>query len=250
MKKKLFLPFLVWITFIIAMLIFDRVLLLFSLKDSYQLFLQDFFLFLTFYVLNKRFLHITFMKRTSQNFLSVLKINTVPLIFSTILIVDVFVLANTLHSSIMTAFIIALSAAILEEFFFRGLLINMLLKKDFKHKLFVATLLSSLMFGLSHIVNLHFQSLSGTLFQMVNSFALGMMLAAIYLRTGSLLYSTIFHFILDFSTTLIRGIVTVSPNSHTLFSSAIVEFIYILTAIILIKNSKSVKNSVISTNVS
>ncbi|WP_235720367.1 CPBP family intramembrane glutamic endopeptidase [Liquorilactobacillus mali] len=231
------------------LILIDRFFLVLNVSVSYKVFLQDFFLLITFYVINHFFLHIHFLKRIKQNFFSVIKINLVPLIFSLILITGVFSTISIWHSNFLHAFIIAGSASVFEEFFFRGLLLNTFLTqiKSSSHKcILISTLLTSILFSLSHAVNINFQSLSGTLFQMISVFFLGILLAAIYLRTGSLMYPIFFHFILDFSTILMKGFVTASPTKQTLISNIFLEFIYILTAIVLLRNSKT--TSIINTN--
>ncbi|WP_057875101.1 CPBP family intramembrane glutamic endopeptidase [Liquorilactobacillus aquaticus] len=251
MKKKLYNPFLIWLAMLLGMFLFDKIFLILHFQTSHQVFFQDLFLLLLFYIFNKKFLHVSFIEIVHQNFFSIFKVNIVPIILSTVLVLDAFFLISERNSKVVDAITIAGSAAIFEEFFFRGLLLNMFLiriEKITRVDLLAVSLFTSLMFGFSHIVNLHVQSLSGTLFQMFSAFALGMLLASVYLRTGSLIYPAIFHFILDFSTILIKGFITTSPTKQAFLSSVVLELVYILTSVILLKNSKT--SQLVNKNVS
>ncbi len=95
---------------------------------------------------------------------------------------------------------LGLLVAGLEETVFRGILLGGLLQRlrlRLTRRLWVAVLGSSLLFSLSHAMNLTHQSLPVTLMQMVQAFGLGLVLSALYLRTGSLLWAMLFHFGLD-----------------------------------------------------
>jgi membrane protease YdiL (CAAX protease family) len=67
-------------------------------------------------------------------------------------------------------------------------------------------ILSSLLFGLYHLSNLHVQPLDVTIAQVLQTVGLGMIFGAIYLKTGNLLMPILTHFCWDFFVTLVNGI--------------------------------------------
>lgn len=95
----------------------------------------------------------------------------------------------------------ALTAGIFEEAVFRGGLLYLLLKKmsHYKNPPLIAALVSSLVFGCAHLENLFFtgQTWNATLQQVFTAAILGLIFAIIYLRTGSLIYPIILHFLND-----------------------------------------------------
>lgn len=90
-----------------------------------------------------------------------------------------------------TLYVIAmLCTGFLEETIFRGLLLRALLKQGVK----TALLISSLTFGLGHIVNLlNGAELLPTLLQLIYAMAIGLMLAVFVLRVGSVIPCILFH---------------------------------------------------------
>lgn len=94
---------------------------------------------------------------------------------------------------------VVLIAPITEEFFFRKMLID----RTYKHGELLAILTSAAFFGLYH----------QNVYQLLPTFAAGMMLGYIYCKTGSYLYVTVVHAIYNF--------VGVFP---VLFNSKLIEF--------------------------
>lgn len=93
------------------------------------------------------------------------------------------------------------SQVFLEELLFRGLILGLLIEKYYKSKngILKSVFISSLIFGLIHLVNNWTQP---NQFNVVNqiyaAFCLGVLLAAVYLRTRSLIMITLFHFGINF----------------------------------------------------
>ncbi|MDO4229993.1 MAG: CPBP family intramembrane metalloprotease [Capnocytophaga sp.] len=90
-----------------------------------------------------------------------------------------------------------------EEFLFRGLILGLFLSALPKTKegVFLSVLLSSLFFGVVHIVNLwsiENQTLKGVLNQIYAATCLGVMYGAIYVRTKNLILLGVFHFLTNF----------------------------------------------------
>ena len=103
-----------------------------------------------------------------------------------------------------TALIIALGAGFFEEYFFRGLFLKLAFQDGIRSSKQVlgVVLLSALSFGLAHLGNLTHQPLNATLFQVYYATAIGIFYAAIYLRTCSLWWTIVLHFLIDFASVL------------------------------------------------
>lgn len=86
--------------------------------------------------------------------------------------------------------------AVAEEIICRGLLIPLGLTVA-GGRPFVAVLISSLAFGLVHVVNLAHGSLNTVMIQVIFVFASGMLWGAVYLKTHNLLLTIILHFLDD-----------------------------------------------------
>lgn len=107
---------------------------------------------------------------------------------------------------------------IAEEYLFRGLIFPQVLKAlgTWTHQdLYLAVLISSLLFACIHVLNLTEQSLSATLIQMLGVFSIGCLFCAIYIRSGSLWLPIIFHSLRDFIVIGLDGAFLI-PDSVTL----------------------------------
>ncbi len=100
-----------------------------------------------------------------------------------------------------TAFIIImilhyLLVGVFEEFLIRGLVLNVLLDKykSTPKKIWKAVILSSFIFGAAHFMNLSTgASFLGVTCQVISATAMGVYLAAIYLRTNNIWYNALIH---------------------------------------------------------
>jgi membrane protease YdiL (CAAX protease family) len=109
----------------------------------------------------------------------------------------------------MAALTVGLIAAIPEEYFWRGLILGYFVQQlhgKLENRALWSLILSSLLFGLYHLSNLHVQPLEGTIAQVFQAMGLGMILGAVYLKTGNLLAPILVHFCWDFFVTLVNGI--------------------------------------------
>jgi membrane protease YdiL (CAAX protease family) len=88
----------------------------------------------------------------------------------------------------------------IEEFLFRGLILNNLFISLGKTKkaLYQAVWISSLFFGLTHIVNILVYSTETTLIQTINAVFGGILFCGIYLRSRNIWVAVIIHALLDF----------------------------------------------------
>lgn len=89
-----------------------------------------------------------------------------------------------------------LSVGFFEEILFRGILLIVMIEKfsDLKGGTRISVIISSLIFGLVHLVNLFDgASLGSTILQVGYSFLMGMLWAMIYLKTGNIWVVMILH---------------------------------------------------------
>ena len=137
-----------------------------------------------------------------------LKFNKAQLIWSGILLVVllpylVITVMNALHQSfskIFAVFMMAIMAAVIEELSFRCLLFNGLLSIFYKKKysLLIASLVSSLMFGLLHLINVTHQPLQSTIGQVLFALTLGLISMYLRLCSNGMICCIVFHFLVDF----------------------------------------------------
>ncbi len=100
-----------------------------------------------------------------------------------------------------------LSIAVMEEGFFRGLLLPYLRENGRTGKLLPAVLLSSLLFAAMHLINLAFGAGVGATFLQVGyTFLIGCMLAVLLFRTGNLYLAIFIHFLFDVGGTIVTDL--------------------------------------------
>ncbi len=119
---------------------------------------------------------------------------------------------------IILYFISMLSVGIAEEFYFRGVFAETLLEKfgTSKAAAWKVCVLSSAVFGAIHISNAFTgYGLTGALQNIIDSFAIGILITAIYFRTGNLWVVAFIHGCLDFATHFNSSVYT-----YTVVSSA------------------------------
>lgn len=127
-----------------------------------------------------------------------------------ILIIITFI-AGFLHiKNFFVALTIGLVACTTEEYLMRGIVLVTLLRlfANFDNRfarILPPVIISSILFGMEHFLNLASQNLSFTIVQVCIAITMGFVFASIFLRTGNLLYPMICHFEIDFLLTLLHG---------------------------------------------
>lgn len=102
----------------------------------------------------------------------------------------------------MICCIACLSVGLLEEFVWRGIILNGFLSawKDKKNGIYLAVLITSLCFGLCHYMNLLAgQDFAGTTKQVISAVCMGVFLSALYLQTNRLVFPILVHGLCNFS---------------------------------------------------
>ncbi|MQS89431.1 CPBP family intramembrane glutamic endopeptidase [Companilactobacillus mishanensis] len=134
-----------------------------------------------------------------------------------------------------------LEAGIAEEFIFRYavLTIFLIFLKNSKHKTTFAVIISSLLFGLAHGINIFAgQDLGNTLIQIIFAFGLGAFLSSIYLYTEAFYIPILIHSLLDIfvfaatSSDVMTGKVATSDIIFTIIES----LIFVVIAALLINS--------------
>ena len=153
--------------------------------------------------------------------------------------------ANDVTAKTIIFYILACFCGVaLEEIVFRGLVFSTLLRKykDKKYCVFFAVLISSALFGVTHIVNLlGGASIGSVVMQIGYSFLLGGMCAVALYLTGCINYSIVLHFIFNLGGLLsgygmISGTIWTTPTIALTAIIAVIVSVY--TIILLLKGKK------------
>jgi len=145
-------------------------------------------------------------------------------------------------------FIECISVGFFEEIVFRGILLILLLKKFKNHqnKVLLSIVLSSIIFGLSHIFNIFYGlSFGDTMLQIMYSFLVGMLWAIMFLKTGNLWLTMLLHATFNFFGQVMFYLGTVNQR-YDIFTITITIVFGLITALYSIKLLKEIeKNPVI-----
>lgn len=162
----------------------------------------------------------------------------IPTIFYLLLSIFLALPADN-QKHIPTALAIALCAGITEEVTFRGLLLPAIMTRFSGYSgMWSAVILSSLLFGGLHMLNLTRQSFTATALQGLNAFFMGLFLAALYLRTRSLIFPMLIHGLNDFASTVVtQGSINSTNTNFTPFF--FIWAVYLIIALIYLRPSKT-----------
>ena len=140
-----------------------------------------------------------------------------------------FIIPTT--DALLIGILLGLSPGICEEILFRGILISYLMKFFRNSKnIYIILIFSALIFGLSHITNVFMGApLDSSLFQAFYTFSMGIILGAVYLRTGNIWIPIIFHSLID-----IIGISFFNSQSMIIQTGFVLDIVSILTIIVSI----------------
>lgn len=120
--------------------------------------------------------------------------------------------------------------ALSEEYYFRGMLLGALLNQDGlrKNQITNRLILASFIFGMTHLFNLRFQAGVITIEQVLQTTFFGLILGGVYLRSGSLLFPILLHFLLNFTAGF--GDSHIALNQVPAWAAIAVAFLYVLLA--------------------
>lgn len=212
-----------------------------QLSDPTDIILQDGILLVLMLGLNAEWLRVPIFLRSALPLRQQVTINAVPLVVIGLtglkLLAFTRVQLQPFVMPVTLAFLLALCAASYEEYFFRGLVLALVMRLLPRH-LLSAVMGASLIFGLFHLVNWVHQPFNVTLLQMGNAWALAMMLSAVYLRTRGLLWPIVCHFVNDFTVMAMTGLAEESRPTASLPMSLALASVYVVTALILLRPTK------------
>ena len=160
--------------------------------------------------------------------------------------------------------VLSIFVGVAEEFLCRGWLQNEFIERysDNKNNVIISIVLSSLVFGFMHIMNLGTQTVFETILQVINAVALGLLLGSIYYKTKNI-WSVIFlHALYDFAIFLgeMNLVKDCTYNTPTFgvtlvncFGIIVVSAIWVLSAILVLRKTdfprkkakKRINNSII-----
>lgn len=147
-------------------------------------------------------------------------------------------------SRILTFLLNMTLVGIAEEFVFRGIVAETLLERygTSRAGVWKACLVSGILFGAAHLTNLIGSAPFGVLMQCVFAASLGVLLAAIYFRTGNLWVTVFLHASMDITSMLIGGLYgtttvadSVSTYDITMLTSVLV---YLIPTLFLLRKKK------------
>lgn len=107
--------------------------------------------------------------------------------------------------AIIACVVTAIEAGVVEEYLVRGYIFQLLFAyfKQSSYRLFYSALLSSLLFGCLHLINLHHgQSLNATLQQVFYATCIGMFFALIRITFNRIYVSALLHIMFDMQSTI------------------------------------------------
>ena len=131
-----------------------------------------------------------------------------------------------------------------EEFIFRGVIAQTLLERygTARAGVWKACLVSGVLFGAAHLSNLLGSEAFGVLMQCVFAASLGVMLAAIYFRTGNLWVTVFLHSAMDIAAMLIGGLYGTTSVAESVSgydaSRLLSVAVYLIPTVFLLRKKK------------
>lgn len=133
---------------------------------------------------------------------------------------------------------------ITEEFVFRGVMATLLLKKfgTDKKGVWKAVIVSGILFGLAHISNIIGASPLGVVVQAIIASMLGMVIAAIYFRSGCIWVTVFLHAFIDVAAAITTGLYGNETMVDTISSYSLVNLVscvpYLIVVLVLLRKKK------------
>ena len=191
------------------------------LPDSFYFVFKSVILALVFYLGFHRRLGLRIPLRPQVGFWEQVRVSWVVLLYVFGGAIPTIIIGLINHpQAIWDSLLTALIAGCLEEYICRGLMLQAACQGGLRshRQVLWAIGLSSIFFGMAHMSNLFIQPLSNTLFQVYYAMVLGIYFCAVVLRTGSLWWVMVPHFLMDFGAILYSdgSKVSAGPNSYAI----------------------------------
>ena len=132
----------------------------------------------------------------------------------------------------LIVFINIIGSGIFEEILYRGIILNILISKCKKSRLF-SIVISSFLFGISHIYNFQngFEYFNGIFSQIIYTFVMGLLLSVIYLKSKNLWSVILIHILFNCMGMIPFALFSTMDQFLLLHSINIVAFLNILVSI-------------------
>ena len=141
--------------------------------------------------------------------------------------------------------LISLQAGVNEETIYRAVPVSIMMKNNpSRRRMWAAALITALVFGLVHMGNVVAgASLNGAVVQSANALCMGLFFAAVYLRSGNILLTIVFHTLHDVialtDPAQVTGVFTkASFSAFSLILPAAIAAAYAAAAVFLLRKSK------------
>ncbi|MGT2828938.1 CPBP family intramembrane glutamic endopeptidase [Streptococcus hillyeri] len=203
--KNIYLQVILLEFFLIGILTILKVVL--PSQPTVRSLLQGFILIALYMYLNRRLLRVDVNFYSKHVSIKEQLISLIPIFIYILVSLIPNIVLEFQSQFFVSALLIGLVAGIMEEYIFRGLFLGCLVKysQGNSRKLWFALVLSSSLFGLTHAANFLVQPVAFTVYQIITSGIMGMLFGALYLRTQSLVWVILVHFLQDFTVIVIKG---------------------------------------------
>ncbi len=173
---------------------------------------------------------------SSENFLLGIKLGFF-IIFSGFMQFVIYLYLNVNNSFSINLFSLAgavfysFAIGFYEEIFMRGLLLQNLVK-NYKNGVYKALIISSLIFGLAHLINIIHAPLFDTIVQVIYSITAGLLFGAVFIKTKNLLSLIILHSVFNLFTYFTVNLYSFNFITYNLSSYPFIYICYNLFIII------------------
>lgn len=141
-------------------------------------------------------------------------------------------------------FLCMVCVGIVEEFVFRGIVADLLLQKygTSKSGVWKAVLVSGILFGFAHISNLFGCKPVGVFVQIVIAAMMGMVLAAIYYRSGCIWVTVALHALIDIAAGITTGLYGNGTIADSISEYSLIQLVsvvpYLIVLLVLLRRKK------------
>lgn len=202
------------------------------------LIIQEVILLIFIFLANRFLIKQPIFWKTNLTFSKQLVVVWFPVLVFLILLITTIISNKPRFNVVLLSLITVTFVGLVEELFFRGIFLMSSLQSKtaitFK-RILLMVLISSIIFGMTHAVNALHQSLLATIIQIISAAMLGILLSAIYLRTGSIFWPILIHALND-------SLGFVANGQHAVVSHVLsigpIDWIALIIGLVLLRRSK------------
>lgn len=133
---------------------------------------------------------------------------------------------------------------VVEEFVFRGIIADLMLQKfgTSKSGIWKAVIVSGIFFGCAHLSNLFVSAPVGVLVQTIIASMMGMLLVAIYYRSGCIWVTVALHALIDIAAGITTGLYGNETMADSISAYSPIQLVsvipYLIALLVLLRNKK------------